>query len=98
MSEAQTMEKVIEGIIRAHNLYGRSFTCGVALRIAMGDGFLYNDLNKIVEDTLESIYGEVLDEMRRAGLRTDLDALAEILDLAVLDEIARHIIEENEEE
>jgi hypothetical protein len=35
--------------------------------------------------------------MRRAGLRTDLSALAEVLDLAVLDEIARHIIEEDEE-
>ncbi len=97
MSEAQTMEKIIENIIRSHNLYGRSFTCGVALRIAMGDGFLYNDLDAIVEETLEGIYSEVLDEMRRAGLRTDLSALAEVLDLAVLDEIARHIIEEDEE-
>ena len=97
MSEAQTMEKIIENIIRSHNLYGRSFTCGVALRIAMGDGFLYNDLDAIVEETLEGIYSEVLDVMRRAGLRTDLSALAEVLDLAVLDEIARHIIEEDEE-
>lgn len=97
MSEARAVKKILEDIIRAHNLYGRSFTYGVALRIAMGDDFLYNDLNKIVEDTLEGIYGEVLDEMRRAGLRTDLGALAEIIDLAVLDEIARHIIEEDEE-
>lgn len=97
MSEAQAMKKILEGIIRAHNLYGRSFTYGVALRIAMGDDFLYNDLNQIVEDILEGIYDEVLDEMRRAGLRTDLGALAEIIDLAVLDEIARHIIEEDEE-
>lgn len=97
MSETQTMKKILGGIISAHNLYGRSFTYGVALRIAMGDDFLYNDLNKIVEDTLEGIYGEVLDEMRRAGLRTDLGALAEILDLAVLDEIVRHIIKEDEE-
>ncbi len=92
MSETQTMKKILGGIISVHNLYGRSFTYGVALKIAMGDDFLYNDLNKIVEDTLEGIYGEVLDEMRRAGLRTDLGALAEILDLAVLNEIARHII------
>ena len=97
-SDADTMRTIINDMIRTHNLCGRSFTYGVALRIAMENQWLYDDLDEVVEGMLRDIYGEVLGTMEEAGLRTDLEALSHILDLAVLDEIARTIIEENEEE
>lgn len=97
-SDANTMRTIINDVIRTQNLCGRSFTYGVALRIAMENQWLYDDLDEVVEGMLRDIYGEVLGTMEEAGLRTDLEALSHILDLAVLDEIARTIIEENEEE
>lgn len=97
-TDADTMQTIINDIIRTQNLCGRSFTYGAALRIAMENQWLYDDLDDVVEGMLRDIYGEVLGVMEEAGLRTDLEALSHILDLAVLDEIARTIIEENEEE
>lgn len=97
-SDADTMRTIINDIIRTQNLCGRSFTYGVALRIAMENQWLYDDLDEVAEGMLRDMYGEVLGTMEEAGLRTDLEALSHILDLAVLDEIARTIIEENEEE
>lgn len=97
-SDAETMRTIINDIIRTQNLCGRSFTYGVALRIAMHNQWLYDDLDTIVEGMLRDIYGEVLGAMEEAGLRTNLEALSNIIDLSVLDEVARTIIEEDEEE
>lgn len=41
---------------------------------------------------IEEIYYEPIKVMQDAGLRTDNYALIEIIDLAVLDEIARSLI------
>lgn len=97
MENTETFKKPLEDIIAKYKLYGRSFTYGVALKIAMQDQLLYEDLNRMVEEMVEDLYGETLDVMRKTGLRTDLYALSSVIDISVLDEIARHIIEEDEE-
>ncbi len=97
MNNAQTMQHILTNIITANNLYGRSFTYGVALRLVMQNQLLYDGLGDVVEDMLHAVYGNVLVAMRSAGMRVDLFSLAEVIDLSVLDEIARTIIGEDED-
>lgn len=98
MDDAQTMQHISTNIIAINNLYGRSFTYGVALRLAMRNQLLYDGLDDVVEDILHAAYGDVLVAMRSAGMRVDLFSLAEVIDLSVLDEMARTIIGEDEDE
>lgn len=49
-------------------------------------------MENVATGMIEEIYYEPIKVMQDAGLRTDNYALIEIIDLAVLDEIARSLI------
>lgn len=94
MNIAEDLKGRLESIIHIHDLYGRSFTYGVALRIGVREQLLSEDMENAAMGMIEEIYYEPIKAMQDAGLRTDNYALTEIIDLAVLDEIARSLIGE----
>ena len=93
------MEETLNRIIKDKNLYGRSFTLGVALYIAIDEGWLTTDQkDEILDNYILPYYEELAAKMEEYRISTyNLKAWAELLDIAVLDEIARQLTGENEE-
>lgn len=85
MSEKEMADLFAE-IIKTKDLYGRSFTLGVALYYAIIDGYIDG--------------WEIMDELKEWGgleYRTPRGAV-EDMDLAILDELARYLSGENDED
>lgn len=88
----------LSDIIETRDLYGRSFTLGVALYMGAKDGMLSDELESDFEILCESWYSEVASVLEQNGMHHGTREWAEILDLSVLDEMARELIGENEED
>lgn len=95
-SDDKELRGILDSIIEINNMYGWSFTYGSALRIAMRQQYLTTDLDEMVLSMLEDLYEEILDLMTKAGMRVDGYSLADVIDISVLDSIAREIIGEDE--
>ena len=91
--------QLITDTIEKRDLYGRSFTAGVALFTLASEGWLDDDMTDELEFMLGAYIGEdLITEMGNRGLRIWARDLVHLVDLAVLDEIARELEWENEDE
>lgn len=89
---------MLTNTIQKRNLYGRSFTAGVALFTLASEGWLDDEMENELEALLYAYVGEdLIDDMAKRGLRTWARDLVHLVDLAVLDEIARELEGEGEE-
>ena len=83
-------------IIEKRNLYGRSFTRGVALYTLATEGWLDEDMEDELDYDMHELLGEefyrVLD---RVGRTLPRDVL-HVLDIAVIDELANNLMGESE--
>lgn len=90
---------LITNTIKKRDLYGRSFTAGVALFILASEGWLDDDMERELDFLLGVYVGEdLIEKMGERGLRIWARDLVHLVDLAVLDEIARELEGENENE
>ena len=72
---------LIKDAIEKRDLYGRSFTAGVALFTLASEGWLDEEHESELQDMLEEYVGDdLIDAMDRAGLRTDAHELVHIVD------------------
>lgn len=94
------MEEKLNYIIEQKDLYGRSFTLGVALYIAIDEDRLTTDeRDDILDNYILPYYEELAAMMDQYRLdKYNLKAWAELLNIATLDEIARQITGEDEED
>ena len=92
MERQKRWSEELSSIIKMYDLYGRSFTKGVALYYALKDKRLDEDLEDEADYELHNYLGEdfyrMLDERQ---CRTDASVLVHIVDLSVLDAIARNM-------
>ena len=90
---------LIRDTIQKYDLYGRSFTAGVALFKLASEGWLDDDMETELEFLLGVYVGEdLIEKMGERGLRIWARDLVHLVDLAVLDDIARELEGENENE
>ena len=90
--------KMISDTIEKRDLYGRSCTAGVALFTLASEGWLDDDMESELDELLEIYAGEdLIGMMSQRGLRTWARDFVHIVDLAVLDDIARELEGEGEE-
>lgn len=90
---------MISDTIKKRDLYGRSFTAGVALFMLASEGWLDNEMERELEELLEIYAGEdLIGIMSQRGLRTWARDFVHIVDIAVLDDIARELEGENDNE
>ena len=95
----QEWEKIISETIKKRDLYGRSFTAGVALFILASEGWLEEEMENELEFLLGVYIGEdLITDMGNRGLRVWARDLVHLIDLAVLDDIARELEGDNEED
>ena len=94
------LREQLNHIIETRDLYGRSFTRGVALKMGiMEDLFtreLLFDIAECIE--MEEFYKNLEDLLKDHNyVRLTLRALMEMMDIALIDEIARWLLGEGEE-
>lgn len=88
--------EVISEAIKNFDLYGRSFTYGVALYKLASEDRLEEDLEDELDYNLHELLGEQFFEtLERVGHPLPRD-IVRVLDIAVLDEIARQLIGEED--
>ena len=91
--------ELISETIKKRDLYGRSFTSGVALFILASEGWLDDDMANELDDLIHLYIGDdLIMDMEKRGLGTWYRDIVHIIDLAVLDEIARELEGEDEED
>ena len=82
---------LLDNTIENNDLYGRSFTYGVALYKLISGGYFALD-DETLTDTLTEIVAAELDTTaERVSEAMTLRALAETVDVSVLDELAREL-------
>ena len=87
-------KELFDQTIEAHDLYGQSFTYGVALYTILVNGYFTPDsdeLAEIEEQLAEHLSYELGTTAERVYETLSTRALAEATDLAVLDEIANEL-------
>lgn len=95
----QEWETLISETIKKRDLYGRSFTAGVALFILATEGWLEEDMADELDDMIHMYIGDdLIMDMEKRGLSTWYKDLINVLDLAVIDEIAKELEGDNEED
>lgn len=91
--------QLISDTIKKRDLYGRSFTAGVALFTLASEGWLDEEMENELEFLLGVYVGEdLIEKMGERGLRIWARDLVHLVDLAVLDDIARELEGENDNE
>ena len=92
-------EELFEQTIDNNELHGRSFTLGVALYTLLAGGYLASgsdELMEIEERLAEHLSYELGTTFDRVHETLNTRAMAEAVDIAVLDEIARELSGEAE--
>jgi hypothetical protein len=100
MQNKQDFTTIIQKAVKDYNLYGSSFTYGMALYELVTRGRMDERLDAYgLYDRMTMCVGEDLIEMMESrGLDTSMRCLANILDIAMIQEIVESIIEEEDEE
>lgn len=96
MQNKQELKKIIREAIENYNLYGRSFTNGLALYNLIDDNWI-NERSDVygIEEQMISFIGEDLFEMMESRrLETTMKAMVAIIRIEDLDEIADRLIGE----
>lgn len=96
MQNKQEFTTIIEKAVKDYDLYGRSFTYGIALYKLIDEGFINERMDAYgIYDQMEMYVGsDLIDMMDTRNLNTSMKGLAYIMDISVLQEIAENIIEE----
>ena len=96
MQNKQEFTQIIEKAIKDYDLYGRSFTYGIALHEIITRGRMNERMDAYgIYDLMTMYVGEDLIEMMDSrGLDTSMNGLVYILDISVLQEIVENLIEE----
>lgn len=84
-------ENLLNDMVEKHDLYGRSFTWGVALYKAIVEGWLSDVAYDQLDELLRVYYGELYNELDKLRMHTTLRAWAELLDISTLDELAKEL-------
>lgn len=98
MPNRLNFEKVFE---RQRELFpeeyaGRSFTYGVMLYDIIKQGRFNDEQQDYVEDYIYNLYQPAIEAMRALGMRDTAYAVVDVLHADQLDEIARHLLGEEE--
>ena len=92
-------KELLDKTIERNNLYGRSFTYGVAFVTLVRGGYFWNDEGS-VEDIewmlAEHLAAEIDGDAMRIHNKLTLKALTEAVDIAVIDELVTSYVEEAE--
>ncbi len=91
------MDELLHDIIKRDNLYGRSFTLGVALYKAMTLNALDEEQYNEFFCTCSEYYPEIWAALESINANYNAKAWAEILDISTLDEIARQMARYNDD-
>lgn len=96
MQNKQEFTSIIEKAVKDYDLYGRSFTYGVALYELITRGWMNERMDTYGIYDLMSLYvgDDLIEMMDGRGLDTSMRGFASILDIAVLQEIVENLIEE----
>lgn len=96
MRKELTIKEVIREGIEKYDLYGRSFTYGLALYKMIRNKWITERNDRFgIEEMLISFIGEDLYEMMEdRGLDTTMIAMVEMIRIEDLDELAERLIEE----
>lgn len=92
------MDELLHDIIKRDNLYGRSFTLGVALYKAIQLNALDDEQYDEFTYHCETFAPEVYAALENINAVYNYKAWAEILDISALDEIARLMARYDEED
>lgn len=97
---SKEFEKAFDDFIEAHNLYGRSFTYGLALyEMIKGNYLITDDINNQIDDMLIDHVASTLDiDQSKVSEHFSLGAMNEFADISVLDYIARELAGLGEED
>lgn len=88
----------LSNIIKNEDLYGRSFTLGVALYIGVRNDSITTAFADDFEDICKEYYYDLDQQIERSGMHSSAKVWAELLDFAMLDDIARTLTGEDEED
>lgn len=96
MQNKQEFISIIEKAIKDYDLYGRSFTYGLALYKLIEKGLINERMDVYgIYDQMEMYVGDdLLQMMDTRNLDTSMRGLSYIMDIAVLQEIVENLIEE----
>lgn len=86
-------ENKIDQYIESRDLYGRSFTYGVALyEMLRHNALVYDDIQETIDDMLVEHVAQLLDiTHEKVQTYFSTGALIEVTDIAMLDEMARSL-------
>lgn len=93
-----TIQQQLHDIIEDKNLHGCSFTYGVALYEGVMHGGLALRFIDAFENMAADYYPDIYDMLNNSGMHTTAQAWANILDLAMLDDMARQLAGVDEDE
>ncbi len=96
MQNKQEFTQIIEKAVKDYDLYGRSFTYGIALWELITRGWMNEKMDAYgIYDQMEIVVGsDLIEMMYNRGLDTSMRGLASIIDISVLQEIVENLIEE----
>lgn len=96
MQNKHEFTKLIENAVKDYDLNGRSFTYGVALWELINRGWMNERMDVYgIYDQIEMYVGsDLIELMDTRNLDTSMRGLATIIDIAVLQEIAENLMEE----
>lgn len=93
-----TRAEQLSNIIKDNDLYGRSFTLGVALYYGVTKGCITLEFKNAFEDMCEEYYYDLANTLEQANVHHNASVWAEMLDISVLDDMARTLTGEDEGE
>lgn len=98
MQNKHELTQIIEKAVKDYDLYGRSFTYGIALMELVTRGRLDERLDCYgIYDMMTAYVGDDLIQMMdERSLDTSMGGLVHIMDIATLQEIVENLIEEEE--
>ena len=91
MKYNNSFNELLSEIIKNQDLYGRSFTLGVALYKGIQLGAFDDDQQDAILYYFEEFYPELAAAYENMNCKYNLHAWAEAIDIAALDEIARDL-------
>lgn len=92
MSTKNEWQDAISKVIKEQDMYGRSFTRGYALYHIMKTGqYLTEEMADELEEQIKLFYDGLTETLEDYRIHPNLEAWAELLDLAVLAEIASYL-------
>lgn len=96
MQNKQELKQIIRESMEKYDLYGRSFTYGLALYKLIRNNWISERNDRYgIEERMTAFIGEdVIETMENRGLLTTMSVMVEMIRIEDLDEIAKELVEE----